>query len=83
MRAVPNRPRWRLLVGLVAAAIVLGTAATATAASHDAGRRGGPKPTVVLVHGGWDNSTGWNAVVEKLQRRGYPVIAPANPLRGL
>ena len=41
------------------------------------------KPTVVLVHGGWDNSTGWNAVVDKLQRRGYPIIAPANPLRDL
>jgi pimeloyl-ACP methyl ester carboxylesterase len=42
-----------------------------------------PKPTVVLVHGGWDNSTGWNSVVEHLQRRGFPVIAPANPLRDL
>jgi pimeloyl-ACP methyl ester carboxylesterase len=36
-----------------------------------------------LVHGGWDNSSGWNAVIEKLQRSGYPVLAPANPLRGL
>jgi pimeloyl-ACP methyl ester carboxylesterase len=43
----------------------------------------GTLPTIVLVHGGWDNSTGWNAVVEGLQQRGYPVIAPANPLREL
>ena len=43
----------------------------------------GTLPTLVLVHGGWDNSTGWNAVVEGLQQRGYPVIAPANPLREL
>ena len=42
-----------------------------------------PKPTIVLVHGGWDNSTGWNAVVAKLQKGGYDVIAPANPLRHL
>ena len=42
-----------------------------------------PKPTIVLVHGGWDNSTGWNAVVAKLQKNGFDVIAPANPLRDL
>ena len=42
-----------------------------------------PKPTIVLVHGGWDNSTGWNAVVAELQKRGFDVIAPANPLRSL
>jgi len=41
------------------------------------------KPTIVLVHGGWDNSTGWNAVVAKLQKSGFDVIAPAIPLRDL
>ena len=41
------------------------------------------KPKIVLVHGGWDNSTGWNAVVARLQSRGFDVIAPANPLRAL
>jgi pimeloyl-ACP methyl ester carboxylesterase len=51
--------------------------------ASDSRSDGSPKPTVVLVHGGWDNSTGWNAVVEELQKRGYPVVAPANPLRGL
>jgi pimeloyl-ACP methyl ester carboxylesterase len=43
----------------------------------------GSKPTIVLVHGGWDNSPGWNDVVAKLERRGFDVIAPANPLRDL
>ncbi len=43
-----------------------------------------PKPTVVLVHGGFADATiSWNDVVNKLQKRGYPVMAPANPLRGL
>ena len=80
----PGRPRRRLLLGLLAATIAIGAAAaTATAASSDSRRPQGPKPTVVLVHGGWDNSTGWNAVIERLQRSGYPVIAPANPQRGL
>ena len=41
------------------------------------------KPTVVLVHGGWADSSGWNAEITALQKKGYPVIAPANPLRGL
>lgn len=41
------------------------------------------KPTIVLVHGGWDNSTGWNAIVAKLQKSGFEVIAPANQLRDL
>lgn len=41
------------------------------------------KPTVVMVHGGWADSSGWNAQVSALRKRGYPVIAPANPLRGL
>jgi pimeloyl-ACP methyl ester carboxylesterase len=37
----------------------------------------------VLVHGGWADSSGWNAEVTKLEQLGYPVIAPANPLRSL
>jgi len=42
-----------------------------------------PKPTIVLVHGAWDNSSGWDTVVTELQQDGYPVIAPADPLRDL
>ncbi|MER7813340.1 alpha/beta hydrolase [Streptomyces sp900116325] len=41
------------------------------------------KPTVVLVHGAFADSSSWNGVIKRLQRAGYPVIAPANPLRGL
>jgi pimeloyl-ACP methyl ester carboxylesterase len=40
-------------------------------------------PTIVLVHGAFADSSSWNGVIEDLRRRGYPVIAPANPLRGL
>lgn len=43
----------------------------------------GAKPTIVFVHGGWADSSGWNAEIAAFQREGYPVIAPANPLRGL
>lgn len=41
------------------------------------------KPTVVLVHGAFADSSSWNGVIADLKREGYPVIAPANPLRGL
>lgn len=41
------------------------------------------KPTIVLVHGAFADASGWNGVVERLERRGYAVMAPANPLRGL
>ena len=40
-----------------------------------------PKPTIVLVHGGWADSSSWNAVTQRLQNDGYTVIAAANPLR--
>jgi pimeloyl-ACP methyl ester carboxylesterase len=41
------------------------------------------KPTIVLVHGSWADASGWSDVVKQLQLQGYPVIAPANPLRTL
>ncbi|MGW3681028.1 alpha/beta fold hydrolase [Streptomyces prasinus] len=72
-----------LVVLLPAAAL----AATGPSAASESGGgtapRGGAKPTVVLVHGAWADASGWNKVVRSLQAEGYPVIAPANPLRGL
>jgi pimeloyl-ACP methyl ester carboxylesterase len=41
------------------------------------------KPTVVLVHGAFADASGWAGVTERLQQRGYAVLAPPNPLRGL
>ncbi|GAA3604376.1 alpha/beta hydrolase [Nonomuraea rosea] len=41
------------------------------------------KPTVVLVHGAFADASGWNDVSARLVRENYPVIAPANPLRGV
>ncbi|MFD5394252.1 alpha/beta fold hydrolase [Streptomyces sp. NPDC127097] len=41
------------------------------------------KPTIVLVHGAFADASSWNGVVERLERRGYAVMAPATPLRGL
>jgi pimeloyl-ACP methyl ester carboxylesterase len=41
------------------------------------------KPTVVLVHGAFAESSSWNGVVAQLLSKGYPVIAVANPLRSV
>jgi pimeloyl-ACP methyl ester carboxylesterase len=41
------------------------------------------KPTIVLVHGAFAGSSSWNGVVKRLLAQGYPVVAAANPLRGL
>ncbi|MBW4457170.1 MAG: alpha/beta hydrolase [Nostoc indistinguendum CM1-VF10] len=41
------------------------------------------KPTVVLVHGAFAESSSWNGVLTELITKGYPVVAAANPLRGV
>ncbi|MEV6654168.1 alpha/beta hydrolase [Streptomyces sp. NPDC051219] len=71
---------------VAAAAAVVGAAIVAPTASATISPEkssSGPKPTVVLVHGAWADGSGWNAVSERLQDDGYPVVAPANPLRGV
>jgi pimeloyl-ACP methyl ester carboxylesterase len=41
------------------------------------------KPTIVLVHGAFAESSSWDGVIDPLLDAGHPVIAAANPLRGL
>lgn len=41
------------------------------------------KPTLILVHGAFAESSSWNGVAQALLAEGYRVIAFANPLRGL
>jgi pimeloyl-ACP methyl ester carboxylesterase len=40
-------------------------------------------PTVVLIHGAFADASSWNGVIARLQDKGVPVTAPANPLRGI
>ncbi|MFD9099371.1 alpha/beta fold hydrolase [Streptomyces collinus] len=72
---------------IAAVAIAAGVAATistgAIAVASPAPSHAPAKPTVVLVHGAFADSSSWSNVVKNLQHRGYRVIAPANPLRGL
>ncbi len=41
------------------------------------------KPTIVLVHGAFAESSSWDAVIDPLLDAGHPVIAAANPLRSV
>lgn len=75
-----NRPSvWR---GATAAAFSLAaiTMSTTPAMADSAARS---RPTVVLVHGAFADASSWDRVTAQLQRRGYPVVAAANPLRSL
>jgi pimeloyl-ACP methyl ester carboxylesterase len=42
-----------------------------------------PKPTIVLVHGAFEDGSIWNGVIQRLQRDRYPVVVFANPLQGV
>ncbi|MEV4622293.1 alpha/beta hydrolase [Asanoa sp. NPDC049573] len=65
------------------AAVAAGALLGAPAAQARGRGAHGPKPTVVLVHGAFADASGWNDVAGRLIRDGYPVLAPANPLRGV
>jgi len=41
------------------------------------------RPTIVLVHGAFAESSSWDGVIDLLVARDHRVIAAANPLRGL
>ena len=84
-----TRPRVIILAAVAAIAalvipashITTARATTAARTSHATGGR--VKPTIVLEHGSWADGSSWDAVISRLQRDGYTVYAPPNPLRSL
>ena len=80
------RRRLRLIVPALVVAIAALIPLSQTASAHTTTRAaasGGPKPTIVLEHGAWANTSSWNGVISRLQADGYTVYAPPNPLQGL
>jgi pimeloyl-ACP methyl ester carboxylesterase len=70
----------------IAVAIIGGSALLAALLAMSGTARAQPpatKPTVVLVHGAFAESASWNRVATRLLGEGYPVVAVANPLRGV
>ena len=72
------------LSSLARAFTAIGILALHLSAPAGAATSGAPaKPTVVLVHGAFAESASWNEVVRDLRARSFPVVAAANPLRGV
>ena len=78
-----TRARIGVAAGLVALAAAVIPGQLATADDTPAKPTVEPKPAIVLVHGAWADASSWNEVTRRLQRVGYTVLAPPNPLRGL
>jgi pimeloyl-ACP methyl ester carboxylesterase len=77
------RLSWRARAGAVAIAAALaalivlpGMTASGQPRAHSI------KPTIVLEHGAWADGSSWDGVVQRLQRQGFTVLVPPDPLRG-
>ena len=66
--------------GLIALTALFALPSSARPAGHE--KADSPKPTIVLVHGDWADASSWSTEIQRLQSRGYTVVAPPNPLRG-
>ena len=73
----------RIFGGAAAALLAAATITAVGPSSASATRERRAKPTIVLVHGAFADASGWNGVTRRLLDDGYPVIAAADPLRGL
>ncbi len=83
MPTTKRRPLKSILALAIASTAVVTSILVSNTARASTGHDNTPKPTIVLVHGAWADASGWNEVTNRLQRGGFTVIAPANPLRGL
>ncbi|MFG2447115.1 alpha/beta fold hydrolase [Nocardia fluminea] len=67
------------------AAVALGLSATIASAGCATAQPAPSvtKPTIVLVHGAFAESSSWNGVIDKLNEQGLTSIAAGNPLRSV
>jgi pimeloyl-ACP methyl ester carboxylesterase len=73
-----------IAAGLAAAGLLIsGSAIASVQANAPRTEQPGPRPTIVLEHGAWADSSSWAGVIRRLQADGYTVDAPPDPLRGL
>ncbi|MFJ9349116.1 alpha/beta hydrolase [Streptomyces sp. NPDC101237] len=84
-------PAWRrtrfptALAAVVVCATTLVAAIPANGSAHakSAGAARQTKPTIVLVHGAWADTSSWNGEIRLLRKAGYTVRAIGNPLQDL
>ena len=67
------------IAGLLIPFIQVASARTAETATAG----GSSKPSIVLVHGAWADTSSWDGVIQRLHADGYTVYAPPNPLDSL
>jgi pimeloyl-ACP methyl ester carboxylesterase len=74
----------RALIGLVPVLVIalftVGAGGSGAAAKSKPDQS--PRPTIVLVHGDFADGSSWPSVIERLQDKGFTVVAPPNLLRG-
>ncbi len=75
--------KMRLAVAALGLLGVIAVPSTVVAAPTGHDTASADKPTIVLEHGAWADGSSWSAVVTRLQRDGYTVDVPPNPLRGV
>ena len=78
-----GRHPFRIATALAGAAVLTALAFAVPSAAQAKRPPAEPLPTVVLVHGAFADSSGWNDVTVRLHKEGYTVLAASNPLRGL
>jgi pimeloyl-ACP methyl ester carboxylesterase len=78
-----TRVAGQLTLSVAAVAAVSAATLAPSASAHTAAATLAPKPTIVLVHGAWADASSWTPEIERLQKAGYTVDAPPNPLQGL
>jgi pimeloyl-ACP methyl ester carboxylesterase len=74
--------RCALLIAPVLALVALFSLSAGEPAGAKSQANQSLRPTIVLVHGDWADGSSWTSVIERLQDRGFTVVAPPNLLRG-
>jgi len=74
---------WAVALATTAAVASVGAGGAVYASTVTQSPAGYAKPTIVLVHGAFADSSSWSNEITELREDGYPVVAIGNPLRGL
>jgi pimeloyl-ACP methyl ester carboxylesterase len=77
------KPMQHHFIAALASGIALGAMALALPFNASAQAAAMHKPTIVLVHGAFADSSSWNGVVARLHKDGYTVVAAPNELRSV
>ncbi|MFE4962935.1 alpha/beta hydrolase [Streptomyces sp. NPDC056660] len=85
MASTARRRNLPMTLAAVAIAVAGMAAAAPPGDAADTGHAAGKqtKPTIVLVHGAWADTSSWNGEVTLLRHAGYTVRAIGNPLENL